>query len=87
MTKALYISMESHYDPTTAVGTKEQKMSNKEKEIKDLLDQAMQQPGVADIVKTYELQQDALNAFSEAQGATEPKWVAFASTSSTFVRT
>lgn len=58
------------------------KMSKFEKQVNDLLQRAMEQPGVAEAMRVYQSQQPALKAYSEAQSAIAPRWVVSSSTSS-----
>ena len=57
-------------------------MSDFEKQVKALLDQAMQQPGVADIMEAYETPNIAMDAIDRAQEAIAPRWVVSTSASS-----
>ena len=58
------------------------KMSKFEKQVNDLLQRAMQQPGVAEAMRVYQSQQPALKAYAQAQSAIAPRWVVSSSTSS-----
>ena len=53
-----------------------------DQEVQELLDEAMKQPGVAEVMATYAEQQIALKALSDAQNAIAPKWIFSTSTSS-----
>ncbi len=57
-------------------------MKNIQNQINALLDEAMKQPGVADVMRLYDLQRPALEAYVKAQQAVAPRWVVFSSTSS-----
>lgn len=57
-------------------------MEDIQKEVQELLDRAMQQPGVADILALHEDQKEALEAHSRALQAVAPRWVVMSSTSS-----
>lgn len=52
-------------------------MDDFDKQVAELLQLAMQQPGVAEIVQMYEVQQPALDAHAQAQNAVAPRWVVF----------
>ena len=57
-------------------------MADFDKQVKDLLSQAMQQPGVAEIVEAFDNHQAALDAHSQAQAAVSTRWIIFSSSSS-----
>lgn len=57
-------------------------MTDFEKEVNELLEQAMKQPGVAEVVELYASQQPAIQAHERAQEALAPRWVISSSTSS-----
>lgn len=56
-------------------------MSNFDKQVSDLLRQAMEQPGVAEAMRVYQSQQPAIDAFAAAQNAVSPRWVVSTSSS------
>ena len=58
------------------------KMSDFDKQVNTLLKEAMKQPGVAEVMKLYEGQQQALKAHAKAQAAVATRWVMSASSSS-----
>ena len=51
-------------------------------QVEALLERAMAQPGVAEIMQLYEAQRIAIDAHAQAQQAVSPRWVVFTSTSS-----
>lgn len=53
-----------------------------QRRVHELLEQAMKQPGVADVARLYEAYRPSIDAHAEAQRAIAPKWVFFTSTSS-----
>lgn len=57
-------------------------MSDFDKQVNDLLTQAMRQPGVAEIVQAFDGQRAAIEAHNLAQAAVSPRWVVFSSSSS-----
>lgn len=58
------------------------KMSKFEKRVNELLQRAMEQPGVAEAMRVYQSQQPALKAYTQAQSAIAPRWIVSSSTSS-----
>lgn len=56
-------------------------MDDFQKQVQTLLDAAMKQPGVADVMRVYQTQESAIKAHALAQGAVAPKWVVSSSTS------
>lgn len=59
-------------------------MSKFDKQVNDLLRQAMEQPGVAEAMEVYDNQQPALEAFAKAQSAVAPRWVVSTSSSTSY---
>lgn len=57
-------------------------MEKIQRQVKELLEQAMTRPGVAEIMQLYEAQRAAIDAHAQAQQAVAPRWVIFTSTSS-----
>lgn len=57
------------------------RMSEFDKQVNELLRQAMEQPGVAETLRVYQTQQPAMDAFAAAQSAISPRWVVSASSS------
>jgi len=55
---------------------------NLDQEVQRLLDEAMKQPGVAEVMEAYAVQQPAIAAHTQAQHAVAPKWV-YSTSSST----
>lgn len=53
-----------------------------DQEVKLLLEQAMKQPGVAEVMASYGAQQPAISAHDQAQHAVATKWVYSSSNSS-----
>jgi hypothetical protein len=51
------------------------KLSNFDKQVNDLLRQAMERPGVAEAMKVFQAQQPALGAYARAQSAVSPRWI------------
>lgn len=60
-----------------------QKMDDFQRQVQELLEKAMQQPGVAEVVKLYEAQRSSTEAFTKAQHAVSNRWIVSSSTSST----
>lgn len=56
-------------------------MSDLDKEVAALLEQAMKQPGVAEVMEAYESQRTAVDAFTEIENAVAPRWIMSSSTS------
>lgn len=56
-------------------------MTKFEKQVNELLRRAMEQPGVADAMEVFRVQQPALDAFAKAQSAVSPRWVVSTSSS------
>lgn len=65
----------------TCVRSAEQ-MEDLQAQVNELLEKAMQQPGVAEVTQLYETQRAAMDAHAQAQQAMAPRWVVFSSTSS-----
>ncbi|HLB30664.1 MAG TPA: hypothetical protein VJN91_03980 [Gammaproteobacteria bacterium] len=57
-------------------------MENIQKQVAELLEKAMAQPGVADLMQLYEAQKSSVDAFAQADQAVAPRWVIYSSTSS-----
>lgn len=57
-------------------------MKDFQAQVNQLLENAMKQPGVAEIVEIYNSQQPAIDAHQFAQQAISPKWIASSTTSS-----
>jgi hypothetical protein len=57
-------------------------MDDMQKQVMELLEQAMKQPGVADVVRLYESQKGAIAAYDQACQASAPRWIVTSSTSS-----
>ena len=57
-------------------------MENIQRQVDELLEKAMAQPGVSDMMRLYEAQKPAIDAYAQAQRAIAPRWVVFAATSS-----
>jgi hypothetical protein len=62
-------------------GRRTVRMSKFDKQVNDLLKQAMECPGVADVMQMYQAQQPALDAYAKAQRAIATRWVMSVSTS------
>lgn len=60
---------------------KRYRMSKFDQQVNDLLRHAMAQPGVAEAMKVYGEQQQAMDAFAAAQSAVMPRWVMSTSSS------
>lgn len=56
-------------------------MSKFEKQVNELLKQALERPGVAEAMKVYQSQQPAIAVHAKAQDAVSPRWLFSASTS------
>ena len=56
-------------------------MSKFQKQVNDLLKQAMQRPGVAEAMRVYQAQQPARDAYAQMRDAVAPRWVVSVSTS------
>jgi hypothetical protein len=50
-------------------------MDAAEKELSDLLAQAMQQPGVADLMSIYEAARQTTDAAQGSMGSLQPQWL------------
>lgn len=59
-------------------------MSKFDKQVNDLLRQAMAQPGVVQALELYQAQAPALKAYEEAQSALSPRWVVSTSSSTVY---
>ena len=57
-------------------------MEDFEGQVKALLEQAMKQPGVAEIMQAYEPQKAVMESLDRAQQALAPRWVVSSSASS-----
>ena len=57
-------------------------MDNIQKDVQEILDRAMQQPGVAALMAIQESQKQAVAAYAVASQAVAPRWVVMSSTSS-----
>lgn len=57
-------------------------MENIQRQVDELLEKAMAQPGVSDMMRLYQAQKPAIDAHAQAQQALAPRWVVFSSTSS-----
>lgn len=57
-------------------------MKDLQNEVNELLKNAMEQPGVAEVTRLYESQKAAIDAHSIAKQVVAPRWIAFSSTSS-----
>ncbi len=57
-------------------------MTRIDEQVKRLLEDAMKQPGVAEVMQVYEAQRAAVGAHAQAQQALAPRWVFSTSTSS-----
>ena len=51
------------------------KMEAAEKELGELLAQAMQQPGVADVMSIYETARQTTDAAQGSMGSLQPQWL------------
>ncbi|MFZ2541418.1 MAG: hypothetical protein WAW75_06540 [Gallionella sp.] len=60
-------------------------MDDMQKQVTELLEKAMKQPGVAEVVQLYESQRNAMNAYTQARQANEPHWIVTSSTTSSGV--
>jgi hypothetical protein len=50
-------------------------MSDLDKEVAALLEQAMKQPGVAEVMEAYKSQRAAVDAFTEIENSVAPRWI------------
>ena len=57
-------------------------MDDIQKDVQEILERAMQQPGVAAIMAMQESQKQAMEAYYVAAQALAPRWVVMSSTSS-----
>ena len=60
-------------------------MEDFDRQVKALLDEAMKQPGVVDIMESYAAQKVAMDTLERAQQALAPRWVVSSSASSSNV--
>lgn len=57
-------------------------MDDMQKQVMELLEIAMKQPGVAEVVQLYESQKVAIEAYDQACQVAAPRWIVTSSTSS-----
>ena len=57
-------------------------MEKIQEEVQVLLDQAMKQPGVTEIMELHAAQKSAIDAYAGVQEAIAPRWVIYSSASS-----
>ena len=60
-------------------------MDDMQKQVTELLEKAMEQPGVAEVVQLYESQRKAIDAYAQASQANAPHWIVTSSTTSSGV--
>jgi len=53
-----------------------------EEQVKHLLERAMKEPGVAEVMRIYNAQQPAIEVYKRAQQVVGPRWIFSSTTSS-----